>query len=72
MGRRCVDVTPNEVVKYIIKTGSSIRETATFFNISKSSVQRLIKKYEGEDKERVEELLRKNVEESRFKEKNEL
>ena len=47
-------------------------ETATFFNISKSSVQRLVKKYEGEDKERVEELLRKNVEESRFKEKHEL
>ena len=59
-----------EVVKYIIQSGNSIRDAAEHFGISKSSVQRLIKKYDGEDKEKVENILKRNVEESRFKEKH--
>lgn len=70
MGRRCVDATSEEVVKYIIQSGNSIRDAAEHFGISKSSVQRLIKKYDGEDKEEVENILKRNVEESRFKEKH--
>ena len=67
MGRMNVDVTPNEVVKYIIQNGKSIRETASYFNISKSTIQRLVKKYDGEYKEQLESIMKQNIENSRFK-----
>ena len=70
MGRRSVDITPDEIVRFMIQSRKSIRDAAEHFGISKSSVQRLIKKYDGEDKEEVENILKRNVEESRFKEKH--
>jgi len=69
MGRKNVDIDPEEIVKYMLETGKSIRYTAEHFGTSKSSVQRLIKKYNGVNKEKIEEMLSKNLENSRFKEK---
>lgn len=67
MGRRSVDVTPDEIVRFMIKSGKSIRETAIFFNISKSTVHRLVQNYDGELKDKIKELLQKNIEDSWFK-----
>lgn len=67
MGRKSVDVTPEEIVRFMIRSRKSIRETANFFNISKSTVHRLVQNYEGELKEEIEELLQKNTEDSWFK-----
>lgn len=67
MGRKSVDVTPEEIVRFMIKSRKSIRETANFFNISKSTVHRLVQNYEGELKDEIEELLQKNIEDSWFK-----
>lgn len=69
MGRKNVDITSSEVVKYIIQNGKSIREAASYFNISKSTIQRLVKKYNGEYKEQLDSAMKKNVENSRFKRK---
>lgn len=69
MGRRSVDVTPDELVRFMIQSGKSIRETAIFFNISKSTVHRLVQNYEGELKEKIEGILKKNTEDSWFKNK---
>lgn len=67
MGRKSVDVTPEEIVRFMIQSKKSIRETANFFNISKSTVHRLVQNYEGELKDEIEELLQKNTEDSWFK-----
>lgn len=67
MGRKSVDVTPEEIVRFMIKSRKSIRETANFFNISKSTVHRLVQNYDGELKDEIEELLQKNTEDSWFK-----
>lgn len=67
MGRRSVDVTPDEIVRFMIQSGKSIRETAIFFNISKSTVHRLVQNYDGELKDKIKELLQKNIEDSWFK-----
>lgn len=67
MGRKSVDVTPEEIVRFMIKSKKSIRETANFFNISKSTVHRLVQNYDGELKDEIEELLQKNIEDSWFK-----
>lgn len=67
MGRKTVDVTPEEIVRFMIQSRKSIRETANFFNISKSTVHRLVQNYEGELKEEIEKLLQKNTEDSWFK-----
>ena len=67
MGRKSVDVTPEEIVRFMIQSRKSIRETANFFNISKSTVHRLVQNYEGALKEEIEELLKKNIEDSWFK-----
>lgn len=67
MGRKSVDVTPEEIVRFMIKSRKSIRETANFFNISKSTVHRLVQNYDGELKDEIEELLQKNIEDSWFK-----
>lgn len=67
MGRKSVDVTPEEIVRFMIRSRKSIRETANFFNISKSTVHRLVQNYEGELKDEIEELLQKNTEDSWFK-----
>lgn len=67
MGRKSVDVTPEEIVRFMIRSRKSIRETAAFFNISKSTVHRLVQNYEGELKDEIEELLQKNTEDSWFK-----
>ncbi len=67
MGRKSVDVTPEEIVRFMIQSRKSIRETANFFNISKSTVHRLVQNYEGELKDEIEELLQKNTEDSWFK-----
>lgn len=67
MGRKSVDVTPEEIVRFMIQSRKSIRETANFFNISKSTVHRLVQNYEGELKDEIEELLQKNIEDSWFK-----
>lgn len=67
MGRKSVDVTPDEIVRFMIQSRKSIRETANFFNISKSTVHRLVQNYEGELKDEIEELLQKNTEDSWFK-----
>lgn len=67
MGRKTVDVTPEEIVRFMIKSRKSIRETANFFNISKSTVHRLVQNYDGELKDEIEELLQKNTEDSWFK-----
>ena len=67
MGRKSVDVTSEEIVRFMIQSRKSIRETANFFNISKSTVHRLVQNYEGELKDEIEELLQKNTEDSWFK-----
>lgn len=67
MGRKTVDVTPEEIVRFMIKSRKSIRETANFFNISKSTVHKLVQNYDGELKDEIEELLQKNTEDSWFK-----
>lgn len=67
MGRKSVDVTPEEIVRFMIQSRKSIRETANFFSISKSTVHRLVQNYEGELKDEIEELLQKNTEDSWFK-----
>lgn len=67
MGRKSVDVTPEEIVRFMIRSRKSIRETANFFNISKSTVHRLVQNYDGELKDEIEELLQKNTEDSWFK-----
>ncbi len=67
MGRKSVDVTPEEIVRFMIQSRKSIRETANFFNISKSTVHRLVQNYDGELKDEIEELLQKNIEDSWFK-----
>lgn len=67
MGRKSVDVTPEEIVRFMIQSRKSIRETANFFNISKSTVHRLVQNYDGELKDEIEELLQKNTEDSWFK-----
>lgn len=67
MGRKSVDVTPEEIVRFMIRSRKSIRETANFFNISKSTVHRLVQNYDGELKDEIEELLQKNIEDSWFK-----
>lgn len=66
MGRRCVDVTPFEVVSYMVRSGKSIRETATHFKISKSVVHKLVKEYDGKYKDKIEEILKNNTLSSRF------
>ena len=67
MGRKSVDVTPEEIVRFMIQSRKSIRETANFFNISKSTVHRLVQNYDRALKEEIEELLQKNTEDSWFK-----
>lgn len=67
MGRKSVDVAPEEIVRFMIQSRKSIRETANFFNISKSTVHRLVQNYEGALKQEIEELLKKNIEDSWFK-----
>lgn len=67
MGRKSVDVTPEEIVRFMIQSRKSIRETAKFFNISKSTAHRLVQNYEGVLKNEIEELLQKNTEDSWFK-----
>lgn len=67
MGRKSVDVTPEEIVRFMIQSRKSIRETAIFFNISKSTVHKLVQNYDGELKDEIEELLQKNTEDSWFK-----
>ena len=67
MGRKSVDVTPEEIVRFMIQSRKSIRETANFFNISKSTVHRLVQNYDGALKAEIEELLQKNIEDSWFK-----
>ena len=67
MGRKSVDVTPEEIVRFMIQSRKSIRETANFFNISKSTVHRLVQNYDGALKQEIEELLQKNIEDSWFK-----
>ena len=67
MNGKHIDITPNEVVKYIVQNGKSIRETAAHFNISKSTIQRIVKKYDGEYSEQLESIMKKNIENSRFK-----
>ena len=56
-----------EIVRFMIQSRKSIRETANFFNISKSTVHRLVQNYEGELKDEIKELLQKNTEDSWFK-----
>lgn len=67
MGRKSVYVTPEEIVRFMIQSRKSIRETANFFNISKSTVHRLVQNYDGALKDEIEELLQKNIEDSWFK-----
>ena len=69
MARRNVDVSPEEIVRYMLGTGKSIRATANFFGIGKTTVHNMIKRYNGINKEKIEEMLSKNLEDSRFKEK---
>lgn len=67
MGRKSVDVTPEEIVRFMIQSRKSIRETASFFNISKSTAHKLVQNYDGALKDEIEELLQKNTKDSWFK-----
>lgn len=67
MGRKSVDVTPEEIVRFMIQSRKSIRETANFFNISKSTAHKLVQNYDGSLKDEIEELLQKNTKDSWFK-----
>lgn len=66
MGRKEFDISPNEVVNYIINHNSSIRETAQHFGCSKDVIFSRIKKYDGSKKEQLEEVLQSNLKKSRF------
>lgn len=67
MGRRNVDISPEEIVSYMLETGKSIRATANYFGIGKTTVHNIIKKYNGINKEKLDNVLSKNLEDSRFK-----
>lgn len=59
------DFSEEEVVNYIIKNKTSLRETAKHFGCSKDTISRKIKKYNGIKKE-VLNILSNNIKESRF------
>lgn len=63
---KVVNIDVEEVVDYILKTKQSIRETATYFGVSKSFIFSKVKKYEGNKKQELEAILQENVKKSRF------
>ena len=60
------DFTDVEVVNYIINHECSIREAAKHYGCSKDVVFRKIKNYKGIKKEELEDVLNKNLQNSRF------
>ena len=60
------DFSEEEVVNYIIKNKTSLRETAKHFGCSKDTISRKVKKYNGIKKEEVLNILSNNIKESRF------
>lgn len=63
---KIVNIEVEEIVDHILNTRESIRETATYFGVSKSFVFSKIKLYDGSKKQELEEILQDNVKKSRF------
>ena len=55
------DITSEQVVDYILSTNSTIRQTATHFGCSKTLIWARIKRYNGDDKDKIDELFTKNM-----------
>lgn len=55
-----IELSAEEIVKYMVSTGSSIRKTATFFGCSKTLIWKKVTEYEGDLKDDLNRLKTSN------------
>jgi len=60
MSKPELDISSEEIVEYILKTNSTIRETANQFGCSKTLIWSRLKKYNGASRSKLDELFNKN------------
>ncbi len=60
MSKPELEISSEEIVDYILKTNSTIRETASHFGCSKTLIWSRLKKYTGESRSKLNELFNKN------------
>lgn len=63
---KIINIDSEEIVNHILNTKQSIRETASFFGVSKSFIFSKVKQYDGIHKEELESILQENIQKSRF------
>lgn len=64
-----IEINASEIIDYMLKTNSSIRVTAKHFGCSKTLIWSRINSYDGESKNKIINLLKKNKNNSKFKKK---
>ena len=65
-----VELTAKEIIEYMLETKSSIRATAKHFGCSKTLIWSRINEYKGDNKEKIENQLKENKNNSKFKKKD--
>lgn len=60
MAKNEIELSSEEIIDYMLKTKSTIRQTANHFGCSKSVIWSRLKRYDGSLRQKVDEMLNSN------------